>query len=340
VGEGQDWASYQGGYPSAAGLDFVGVKVTEGVTYANPFWRKQLAIVRAAGAVPLLYHYPHFGNGVAAEVKHFRDTISGDLQPGDVLVLDWEGYDSANAGIPMARQIAYKDAFLTALAAAEPAHQVGTYANVDYLDHDPHGHYGDFLWIATAGRAEGQPGIAHPWLFHQYSERGGLDRDYTPMTRAELTSWAHEKGDPMPTAQEIAQAVWDHVETNAETGKPVRFGAVMAWSDREHGDIMRKEAAITAQLGALSAAVTALAQKGGISADQVQAAAKAGAAAALAELGVDLEHLQPAPAPAPAPVQPHAAATADGVTATPSVDEEAAETAAQEAAEQPEPAGA
>lgn len=202
---GQDWASYQATAPSTAGLAFVFVKATEGSTYANPKAAQQVAHGRAAGLVVGHYHYPHMANDPAAEADFFLKAAKP--QPGDVLTLDWEGYDDANKNVPFARQIAYKAAFLAHLTTATPTHQHLVYCSVDYLNRDPNGTYGDGLWIATAGKPAGQPGIARSWLFHQYNTTNDVDHDYSPLTPAQLKTWAHAKENDMPSAAEIAAEV-------------------------------------------------------------------------------------------------------------------------------------
>lgn len=215
---GQDWASYQSAAPPTAGLAFVFVKATEGTGYANPLHAAQVAHGRAAGLVVGHYHYPHMAADPAAEAGFFL--ASAKPQAGDVLVLDWEGYDAANKGVPMARKVAYKAAWLARVQSLQPAHQVGTYCNTDYLGQDPGGEYGDFLWIATAGRPAGQPGIGHDWLFHQYSTAGGIDRDCCPLTLAELRSWAHAKEDDMPLNDADKAWIKDTVTAALDAARP------------------------------------------------------------------------------------------------------------------------
>lgn len=204
---GQDWASYQPEQPATIGLGFVFVKATEGTGYINPKYAAQIAHARATVPVVGSYHYPHMAADPAVEVAYFL--AAAKPKPGDVLTLDWEGYDPANKGVSWARKIAYKDAYLAHLAAAMPGNQVGTYCPRDYLNQDPNGHYGDFLWIATANLAAGLPGITRPWLFHQYGTAGDIDHDYTPLTAAQLKSWAHakENDDTMTPADIKAVAV-------------------------------------------------------------------------------------------------------------------------------------
>lgn len=196
---GQDWASYQSPAPSVTGLSFVFVKRTEGLTYVNPRGAAQVSYARQYKLVVGHYHYPHMGNDPAAECDFFLRTAQ--VEPGDVVALDWEGYDAANRGVPFSRQAAYKAAFLSRLAVRLPHNQCGTYMNTDYLQRDPQGPVGDFLWIATANRPAGSPGIARPWLFHQYAA-SGVDKDYCSLPAHALREWAHAKEDDMPLTQD------------------------------------------------------------------------------------------------------------------------------------------
>lgn len=216
---GQDWASYQSATPSTAGLAFAFVKATEGTGYVNPLHAAQVAHARAAGLVVGHYHYPHMATDPAVEAGFFLATAKP--QSGDVLVLDWEGYDAANRGVAMGWKVAYKKAWLARVQSLQPVHQVGTYCNTDYLDQDPQGEYGDFLWIATAGRPAGQPGIAHAWLFHQYGTPGGIDRDYCPLNQPELKAWAHAKED---ADMALTDAEWkrlgDLIDAKLDAARP------------------------------------------------------------------------------------------------------------------------
>src|SRR5690348_15697134 len=205
---GQDWASYQSPAPDVTGLSFAFVKATEGLTYANPRWAQQVAYARLHKLTVGHYHYPHMGNSATAEADFFLRTARP--QPGDVVALDWEGYDVANRSVSFAAQVAYKKAFLAHVTAALPHNQVGTYCNTDYLDRDPAGAYGDFLWIATANKAAGQPGISRSWLFHQYSA-SSMDRDYCNLSADALRAWAHAKEDTeMPLTRDDAVTIWGY----------------------------------------------------------------------------------------------------------------------------------
>jgi hypothetical protein len=206
---GQDWASYQSATPDTTGLSFAFVKVTEGTGYTNPEWQSQRDHAKANGLVWGGYHYPHMGNSVSAEADHFLSQVA--WKPGDLVCLDWEGYDSANAGVSKSQQAAYKDAFLQYVKGKLPHNPVGMYCNVDYWRNvDKTGYFGDFLWIATAGLPAGQPGITAPWLFHQYSA-ASVDRDFCHLpSTAALRDWAlsfQPKPPPAPTPKPVPTPV-------------------------------------------------------------------------------------------------------------------------------------
>jgi hypothetical protein len=220
---GQDWASYQSASPSTNGLGFVFIKVTEGLSYVNPEWTAQRDHARAAGLVVGYYHYPHMANSAQTEADHFLALA----QPaaGELLCLDWEGYDAANAAVSHAAQLAYKEAFLRHVKAATPNSPVGMYCNTDYWNSvDTTGYVQDFLWIATSGRAAGDPGISANWLFHQYSA-SPIDSDFCPLaSTSDLRSWAltFANGDDMPLTQADADLVAASVAARLASDNTVR----------------------------------------------------------------------------------------------------------------------
>lgn len=57
---------------------------------------------------------------------------------------------------------------------------------------------------------------------------------------------------------DIAKLVWEHSETNAQTGNPVAMGAVLAWMDHAHAAQTAEMNLIKGQLDSLAAAVAAL----------------------------------------------------------------------------------
>jgi hypothetical protein len=214
--KGQDWSGYQNANPDVTGLDFAFTKVTEGLSYVNPRWTAQRDWAKSHGLVWGAYHYPHMGNDAVREADYFLSQVK--WAKGDIIVLDWEGYDSANKGVSQARQIAYRDAWLAYVKGKMPGYKVGMYCNKAYWTGiDKTSNCGDFLWIATGGVPAGKPGITYKWTFHQYSTAGNIDHDVADFnTRAELAKWAGlitsvPEEDPMAglTKQDIHNAVWD-----------------------------------------------------------------------------------------------------------------------------------
>lgn len=187
--KGIDVSSYQSINYSTSGLSFVGIKVTQGVTYVNPNWVGQRATARKAGLVPIFYHYPNISNSPAAEADHFLAQVK--LEPGDVLCLDWEWYGQ-NVTNTQAR--AYKTAWLAYVKAKTPSHRVILYCDRSvWTGVDTDSNAGDGLWIADYVTA-GQPRIKAKWLFHQYSDQP-MDQDVANFaTAADLKAWAGAGG--------------------------------------------------------------------------------------------------------------------------------------------------
>lgn len=191
--KGIDVSSYQSTSYSTAGLSFVGIKVTEGLSYVNPHWVGQRATARAAGLVTIFYAYPHITNSPAAEADYFLSQIN--LAAGDILCLDWEWYGQS-ATEQQARD--YKDAWLAYVRAKAPGHRVIVYADRNsWLNVDTNSNAGDGLWIADYVTA-GQPRVKAKWLFHQYSDQP-QDMDVANFaTVADLKAWAGAAA-PAPT---------------------------------------------------------------------------------------------------------------------------------------------
>ncbi|MCT9092834.1 glycoside hydrolase family 25 protein [Streptomyces sp. ASQP_92] len=280
---GQDWASYQSATPDTSGLGFAFVKITEGLSYINPVWRTQRDHAKANGLVWGAYHYPHMANSPQAEADYFLRQVN--WQSGDLVVLDWEGYDPSNVGVPKSTQAAYKTAWLKYVKAQLPNLRVGMYANTDYWRNvDQDGYYGDFLWIATAGRTAGDPGIQAPWLFHQYSESGGLDRDYCHLDAAALRAWAlgnQTPEDDMPLSnddkQAVSTAVWDDYSMDDPTKPGVQYTpikSVLWFAAANAASSASTVAALDKKIDALAATVASL-KTTGLSPDQITAIANA-----------------------------------------------------------------
>ncbi|MFE9448254.1 glycoside hydrolase family 25 protein [Streptomyces sp. NPDC006739] len=229
--KGIDVSSYQSSAYSTAGLAFVGIKVTEGLSYVNSKWVAQRATARAAGLVTIFYHYPHIGNSPAAEADYFLSQIA--LVPGDVLCLDWEWYGQT---VTDAQARAYKDAWLAYVKAKVPGHKVGVYADTSsWKNVDTNSNCGDFLWIADYVTA-GQPRVSHAWTFHQYSD-SPQDEDVANFATADaLKAWAGMAGGGSgggSTGAEIYPgASKAHWYSSAYPGDPMQVNTIV-WHSTE-----------------------------------------------------------------------------------------------------------
>lgn len=183
---GVDVSSYQSTSFATAGLGFAFVKATEGTNYLNPHYAAQVAHSRAAGLVVGHYHFGKHGNSIG-QADYFLSRIS--LKAGDILAFDWEA-----AGVTQAE----RDAFMKHVKAKAPGHRVVLYCDVDYwTHHDSENYAGDGLWIADPNHPAGHPSVRHPWVFHQYSWSGGIDRNVANFASvAALKTWA---GVPAPS---------------------------------------------------------------------------------------------------------------------------------------------
>lgn len=222
--KGIDVSSYQGSTPDLSGLDFVFIKVTEGLGYVSPKWVSQRQAARARGVVTGFYHYPNISNSAVAEADHFLSQIN--LAAGDLLVLDWEWYGQ---NVTDAQARAYKDAWLAYVKAKVPGHKVGIYADTgNWKNVDQNSNCGDFLWIADYTTA-GQPRVQHPWTFHQWSDQP-QDEDVANFASvADLKAWAGSSA-PAPGGPPQWQKLLDHVLAVPE-GVYEHWNATSGWDN-------------------------------------------------------------------------------------------------------------
>lgn len=290
---GIDIASYQSIDYSTAGLGFVMAKATEGTGYVNPRHAAQIAHARAHQLVVGHYHFARPGD-FPFQVAYFLQHAAP--QPGDILCLDWE-----DSGVSSA----WKDLWIKAVQTAAPSHRVILYCNRDFwLHHDKTSFAGDGLWIADPGAPAGDPRVQHPWVMHQYSEAGGLDRDVANFPTADaLRAWAagttpHTTPEEPVTPDDVkavAAAVMDYEIDDPRTAGThyVPLKTVLWWAGADAAQALAAVRQVAAQVGGLTAALTALAKDGGLTPEQITAAAEAGADAALAKLGHVLDGTTP-----------------------------------------------
>jgi hypothetical protein len=203
---GKDVSSYQSPTWDLRGDSFQIIKCTEATSYENPYYHEQLAYARSHGQVIGHYHFGHSGG--VAEAQFFLSRV--DLRPGEFLAFDWEFAGETQAE---------RDAFMKYCKAKHPNVKVVLYCNLDFWVHnDTESYAGDGLWIADIVPA-GHPRVTHPWVFHQYSEAGGIDHDVANFaTVAELKAWAGTSA-PAPTPAPVATLT----ETGLSVGIRVAF---------------------------------------------------------------------------------------------------------------------
>ncbi|MFI6249061.1 glycoside hydrolase family 25 protein [Streptomyces sp. NPDC051016] len=297
--KGIDVSNYQSETYDLTGVDFVIVKATQSTNYVNPKHDAQVARARAAGRVVGHYHFIVTGN-IAAQAAYFVQHAAP--KPGELLACDWE----TNPATSTAPTNAEKDQFIRAVKALRPGLRVLLYTGQNFwLTKDTTSYAGDGLWIAQYNGDPGKPDIKAKWLIHQYTSQP-LDTNVAAFaSRAEMAAWAAGEEPDVALTQDDADLVVDRLLAADKFDAPKDAADYSDdpkdpghyWSGRTvYRDLVSRvrrvdgtTAALTAQVAALTSAVAALAQGGGLTAAEVQAAAEAGAKAALDQLGAKLQ---------------------------------------------------
>jgi hypothetical protein len=223
-----------------AGHDRVGLKATQGTGYIAPdfavWWRQAPGL----GLGRLVYHYAD-GASVGAQAAHFLSTV-GPRGPRDVLAVDAEWPDAPTAA----------DGRRVAALVGELANRGATtgmvYSRASWLAAAqllpamlPAGWR--WLWLAHYGVRT--PAIPAGWtsdqvLAWQFTDRAPTAGVPAPCDRSRvLREWLPE-GDDMPTAQEIAAAVWAAAPPTEGVDRPIaksRMDQVLAEAYNKAGSI-------------------------------------------------------------------------------------------------------
>lgn len=184
---GVDVSGHQDGWIPGDDDAFVFVKSTEGRSYHNGSAEAQVHAAREAGLQIGHYHFLWPDNALQQAAYFVAKT---DIQPGDLLVCDWE---ISGGGHPSVADAAN---FIAEVKRLRPDNKVGLYCNKsDWLDTAVKA--GDFLWIAHYTTMP-EPGIASPWVFWQHTNTP-IDQNKAASrfeTLDELKAWAGEKPEP------------------------------------------------------------------------------------------------------------------------------------------------
>jgi lysozyme len=172
--QGVDVSKWQGTIDfakiKAAGMSYVFVKATEGITGVDPDYARNIAAARAAGLVAGSYHFYETNDDPSAQFGNFRqhaDVKPGDLPPVvDIEVLaqgsrpDWAGDLKS---------------FLAQMEQAYGARPI-LYSGVSFANEYLAG-FGDYpLWVAeyTSASTPKVPTGWTTWTFWQYSQSGSV----------------------------------------------------------------------------------------------------------------------------------------------------------------------
>jgi lysozyme len=172
--QGIDVSKYQGTIDfakvSAAGMRYVFVKATEGITGVDPDYAHNVAAARAAGLVVGTYHFYETDDDPSAQFGNFRQ--HADVKPGDLPpVVDIEVL--AKGSRPD-----LADDLKSFLAQLEQAYGVKPilYSGVSFANEYLAGFSAYPLWVAeyTSASAPKVPTGWATWTFWQYSQSGAV----------------------------------------------------------------------------------------------------------------------------------------------------------------------
>lgn len=177
--------SYQPGGESGV---FVAATSGDGGTlFTQSTFAVDVANARAVGKEVGFYHF----NGpqdAAASADYFWSVIAAYYRPGDGVGLDIESY---NGGTAPAQSPAWAAAFLTRLGQHIAGLHALVYGNRSVMSQAGWGALqaaGHFLWLAApGGYPENTPiGEWSKWTILQFSSAGGVDRDESELTFAQI----------------------------------------------------------------------------------------------------------------------------------------------------------
>ena len=210
---GIDIAGHQKGINLAAvPCDFVIIKATQGTSFVNPEFIKQISQAMALNKYIGIYHYAGGGAGAVPEAEHFIKTIKPYIGKA-ILVLDWEGEQNPKFNSPT-----YAMAFLNYVK-----QQTGIVPFI-YMSKSVCRQYSRYwdssfpLWAAQYKKVPPTTYVYNPWTddkgfgawntckIYQYSSKGqlpgyggALDLDLSYIDGAEWLRWA--SGDLVPEQQ-------------------------------------------------------------------------------------------------------------------------------------------
>lgn len=162
------------------------IKVTEGKTYEDPQWKKNLTEVKRVRKAYGFYHYARPENNTPEEeAVHFLSTL-GKRVNGAVLALDWEGTalkyeaDWVNRWI---KTVANATGAIPMFYIQQSA--ISKYSTVSINNCG--------LWVARHNNRPGEVGTyiwTEKWTMHQYGIEKGIDRNVFNGTKTQFLKYA------------------------------------------------------------------------------------------------------------------------------------------------------
>lgn len=163
------WEAVQAMNVDGIRLGFVFIKATEGVSSADPQFRRNWKGSREAGLVRGAYHFFSPSKSGRLQAEHFIGTVpleSGDLPP----VVDIEGAAGVKPAVLRRELQAWLD-ITEQYYGVRPV--IYTYLN--FYERYLQGYFDSYpLWVAHYLQPEG-PRITRPWTFWQHSEAGHVN---------------------------------------------------------------------------------------------------------------------------------------------------------------------
>lgn len=325
---GIDVSSYQGKQDwkalAAGGLTVAFAKASEGEHTHDDHYRMHMdGILSVASLLPGGYHYAWPNQDAHAEADNYLSAVNhdGDGHPAFSHWLDLERRtDGANYTGRSAAQIrAYAEVWIDRVRAAHPHQKIGCYTSGSDI---AAGHYprnSDALWYPaypagplsyTQAEQRARPAPSGVKAFAWQFASSPTDRTIFYMTPAALRLWAGGDTDMPLTAADrkaiAAEVVKELLDSDsipasrvlpnsdAKTNPTWTLRYTMQTAVESARSAQQAAQSALAQSAATNSALAALKADGGITAEQVTAAAEAGAKAALAELGSTLAEQTPA----------------------------------------------
>ncbi|GAA4981305.1 GH25 family lysozyme [Actinopolymorpha pittospori] len=299
-------------------IGFVFVKATEGTSFTSSTWRSYFAAACNASLLVGSYHFAHPDQDAKAQAAHYASELQAagwrtgrDLPPA----LDLEQTGGLGKSALTAWALAFMQEVDRQLGLAG-AVRCGLYVNPDYLTNKTNGASlveGRWLWLAKWPNPGGpwpsadsaMPAGTSVWQWTDKASvkgvSGVVDGDVSTLAALKRLAPAYygttpapqaHQEDDLPTANEIADAVWAHSLTSL-SGSKATAETFVAHIRTDTASAV----ANAAQIGALRATIDTLAKAVGSGAsvdiqslaDAVRAASEAGARAALEDSVVSVD---------------------------------------------------